>query len=920
MRTAWYLRVQLRWVVPFGVLIFLLVRAFSQAVPAGAAPTVTSASTFQWLESVPTQTGTTTWVHLGGEVTNTNTNNPADMVEVNYLLYAGSAVIGPETAYVWENGAHVLGPGQTTPYRDDFPAPPGYTNAVIQSITAADPGTPPDQNFSVILKSCTDFTDVNHVCGTITNNNGTTVDNVRAILTFQYTDTNNQTTTVDEDVASPQNNESDSLGAGASADFELVRSTHAPAWNGTPLVFAESTTTVPAAPADAFAVEGNGQATVSWNPPSDGGRQITGYTVTASCTAPSCAGGQTASVNGNTTSATVTGLSNGTTYTFSVTATNAVGTSYPSAPSNAVTPATAPDKPTNVAAAISSSDPHTAVVSWAAPFNEGRTITKYTVTASTGGLSATVTGNPPATQVEIPGLVTGTSYTFTVTATNALGTSPPSDPSNAVTPPGQPPSAPSNVVPTGGFGYATVNWSPSTSDPSFPLTGYTVTASPGGRSTSVGPNQTSAMIAGLAQGNYTFTVTASNASGSSSATSGAIAVTAGGQYHALPAPARRLDTRDGTGNVQHGPVGAGQTITVPMLGQDGVPGSGVAAVVMNVTVTQGTAPSYLSVFPSGSVTVFPPPSSNLNWVPGQDVPNLVIAQLGGDGAVTAYNHDGTVHVIFDIQGWISTPDNSTGTSGQLRPMVPSRLLDTRAPQTYGYNSLGTGSTINLTVAGVNNVPANASAVVLNVTATNSNFAGYVTVWPAGQPQPTASNLNVRPGLNVSNRVVVGVGANGQISFFNYAGHLDLVVDLNGWYTNGSDPAATGGEFTGLTPYRILDTRQTHNAPGNSGKAVVLVAGTSPGIAGAGVPAGNQASAVALNVTATNTSCSGYVSAYPSDASQPNSSDVNWIGAGQTVPNLVIVKLSGDGKVTLFNYCGPTDLVVDVLGWYSAPAS
>jgi hypothetical protein len=117
-------------------------------------------------------------------------------------------------------------------------------------------------------------------------------------------------------------------------------------------------------------------------------------------------------------------------------------------------------------------------------------------------------------------------------------------------------------------------------------------------------------------------------------------------------PARVLDTRTGTGGIA-GPVGAGQTISLPVLGQGGVPTSGVAAVVLNVTVTQPATAGYLTVYPDG---VTRPTSSNLNFTAGQTVPNLVIAPVGADGKVDFYNGTaGNVHIIADISGWLSTP-------------------------------------------------------------------------------------------------------------------------------------------------------------------------------------------------------------------------------------------------------------------------
>ena len=87
-----------------------------------------------------------------------------------------------------------------------------------------------------------------------------------------------------------------------------------------------------------------------------------------------------------------------------------------------------------------------------------------------------------------------------------------------------------------------------------------------------------------------------------------------------------------------------------VTGQGGVPKSGVTAVAVNVTVTDPTAVSFLTVYPSGGSR---PLASNLNYVAGQTVPNLVIVKVGADGFITLYNHSGAVHVIVDVAGWFS---------------------------------------------------------------------------------------------------------------------------------------------------------------------------------------------------------------------------------------------------------------------------
>lgn len=192
----------------------------------------------------------------------------------------------------------------------------------------------------------------------------------------------------------------------------------------TTLSITYSRPTVPGAPRSVSAVAGHASATVSFSAPiSNGGAAITRYTATAS------PGGRTAT--GTRSPLVVPDLTNGTRYTFTVKATNAVGTGPSSAPSNAVTPvapAGVPGAPTSVTATAGDAS---AKVSFSAPTSTGgAAITKYTVTSSPGGLTATGPGSP----ITVTGLTNGTSYTFTVKATNSVGTGAASAPSAAVTP------------------------------------------------------------------------------------------------------------------------------------------------------------------------------------------------------------------------------------------------------------------------------------------------------------------------------------------------------------------------------------------------------------------------------------------------------------------------------------------------------
>ena len=106
--------------------------------------------------------------------------------------------------------------------------------------------------------------------------------------------------------------------------------------------------------------------------------------------------------------------------------------------------------------------------------------------------------------------------------------------------------------------------------------------------------------------------------------------------------------------------------------------------------------------------------------------------------------------------------------------------------------------------GAAGVPADAKAVVLNVTVTDTTAPSYLTVWPAGQAQPTASNLNWPTGDTRPNLVVAKVGAGGAISVFNLLGSTDVIADVQGWFDDGSDPAAD--TLVAVSPTRVLDSR------------------------------------------------------------------------------------------------------------------
>jgi hypothetical protein len=378
------------------------------------------------------------------------------------------------------------------------------------------------------------------------------------------------------------------------------------------------------------------------------------------------------------------------------------------------------------------------------------------------------------------------------------------------------------------------------------------------------------------------------------------AVDSYGEYTALT-PARVFDTRDGTG--QFGVAAAltgGISRDVQITGQGGVPATNVSSVVMNVTVTNPTRNGWLRVWPSGTQE---PSASNLNFVAGQTVPNLVTVQLGGNGSVSVSTLSGSVEVIFDVVGLYSTETGVPG--GRFHATTPARLLDTRNGAGL---ALGQGSVVGLQVSGVGGVPATGViGVAVNVTVTEPTSSGFLTVWPSDVALPLASNLNFVAGLTIPNLVVVRVPMNGVINFFNSAGSLHLIVDVVGWYDQ--DRTTEAGRFIPMEPWRGFDTRVDPFGPLFPHEALQLWFND------AGVSWTGWLGSVVLNVTVTATTATGFMTVYPGNQAVPLASSLNFV-PGQTVPNLVMVAMSSEGDVEFYNSAGNTHVVVDCFGAFT----
>jgi hypothetical protein len=266
------------------------------------------------------------------------------------------------------------------------------------------------------------------------------------------------------------------------------------------------------------------------------------------------------------------------------------------------------------------------------------------------------------------------------------------------------------------------------------------------------------------------------------------------------APARLLDTRNGTG-VSAGKITGGKHVVLTIEGADqgALPSSGVKAVSLNLTATGGTGGGYVTAYPDGSAT---PLASNLNFAQGQTIAAAAIVPVGSDGKIDLYFGGAptqAVDLVADVAGYY----NPSSTAAFV-PLVPDRVIDTRrSGGPLANNATVTFDPANVEGLGIvavlpGNVqeyyyalPRNAAAFDFNLTVTQPTSAGVITAYPyesQSTPIPSVSNLNYVQGETIANFAQTTSGPaelDGavDISPNRTAGTVQLIADLFGVYTS-----------------------------------------------------------------------------------------------------------------------------------------
>lgn len=379
-------------------------------------------------------------------------------------------------------------------------------------------------------------------------------------------------------------------------------------------------------------------------------------------------------------------------------------------------------------------------------------------------------------------------------------------------------------------------------------------------------------------------------------------------FHQVTA-ARLLDTRatgvtvDGVGQ-RLGVRPAGSVTVVQVTGRGAIPAD-ATAIALNLTVTPPTgglrAPGHLAAYACGER----PGTSTLNFAAGATVANGAIVPLAADGTVCIYN-SAAADVLLDVTGWFPV-------SGGYRPVGPVRLLDTRPGGTTidgAAARLGlraAGSITEIAIAGRGGVPADATAVALNVTIVGAAAVGYATVYACDGTVPSTSTLNFRNRSTTAGGTVTRLSARGSVCVYTSAA-AHVLVDVAGSF----DPSSS---LRSATPSRLVDTRAggvttdtRYSRTGRRGRGTTMEVAL---VGRGGVSA--DATAVILTVTATGAAGNGYVTVYRCDSGRPATSTLN-VTAGVTVANSAVVSLSGSGSICVFTSAA-THVIVDVTGWF-----
>ncbi|MFN8077300.1 MAG: RHS repeat-associated core domain-containing protein [Kineosporiaceae bacterium] len=370
-----------------------------------------------------------------------------------------------------------------------------------------------------------------------------------------------------------------------------------------------------------------------------------------------------------------------------------------------------------------------------------------------------------------------------------------------------------------------------------------------------------------------------------------------------------------------GTVGLSSPATVPVAGLGGVPSSvsQVQAVLISVTMSNASAPTWVDVWPEGAQS----PSAGAPFVnPGTTISNSLITKLGASGNLTLKVGAGTATYAVDVQGYYTSAAATTA-AATFVAMSHARAYDTRAASSVGGRTtpLAAGETVKVPVLGVAGVPATGvAAVAVNVSGVGASLDTTMTAWASGT-RPSTANMTVKSGLSAGAFVQLSVAADGTISVYNQSGSVNLVVDVEGYYKDVAGDAEDF--FVPVTQAGIYDSR---TGQGTGGKTTPLPAWSTATVTVRGavskdvtvpVPVDANIDAVVVTLTATQSPTPGFARAFAEGDELPTGTAINYTAS--TTVATAVVKLGSTGRMSIY-VSTQVHLLVAVQGYFQKTAT
>lgn len=341
----------------------------------------------------------------------------------------------------------------------------------------------------------------------------------------------------------------------------------------------------------------------------------------------------------------------------------------------------------------------------------------------------------------------------------------------------------------------------------------------------------------------------------------------------------------------------------------------------HLTVTYNDGTGVLTMYADGNEIAVG--SDTAPPIDGSGAPT-VGAQQTGPSSIGRYFYG----EIADLETFhsVAMPLTAEPGASDFVPLNPARIIDTRSASKIGNitgpvaaNSTQVVQIAGNTTGGINIPATGVTAVALSITATSATSSGYLAAYPDLTPQPITSTVSYSAGGTNTNNAITPIGPDGDIDIYNSSsGTAQYYIDVTGYYTTDTTLSNASTYVPLTTPTRFLDTAAGIGAaqkPLAANSDIELpIAGNTTG--GADIPA-TGITAVAINLTAYDSSTLGQLTVFPDGATKPNTSNLTYTN-GQIDESTVVVPVGTDGKIDIHNQSTATSIEIagDVSGYYT----